>query len=498
MFRKTKQSVRKYPILSFIIITALIALWFDTWNKDALARGLLLTASAAALIPASISMNRTFKSGFFGINLLPVTALIMALFLQQGWTALVIALILAGEKPLIAWLRGKTSELLSASHTSYARLLDNFSVPFTIMVLLLGGAIWVISGDALRFLEVVAVASPAPLLLAGPLAYMTGLQQIRAQGTYIKSASILERLAFTGTVLLSKNGILTMNQPKVDTIKAHAGNTKADVLHIATALAGQSSHPLALAIVAEARSSTGVTKAKHANEIPGMGLVGRQKGQTLALGRADLLESEGIELPASFANPSETMVYVAKNDQFIGSISFKDTNRELADKLATGLRRLGVRSLMLASSDTNKATEDAATHAGIKKFQGNLQAADKIKLVENSVPRPVAFIGHANSDPAALTAAEVAITFGEHQSGASDITIEDSSIKTLLATFRIARQTIRKARLVSLLGLIATCMLVGFAASDAFSPLQSAGLQALVAFLAVISATYVRLQTAKQ
>lgn len=496
MLRKTKQSVQQYPVLSFIVMNALVALALDAWNKDGLAKSLLLIAAVTALVPATINMNRTFRSGYFGINLLPVTALITALFLQQGWTALVLALVLAGEKPLITWFRGKPSELLAASHTSFAKLLDVFSVPFTLMVLLLGGSLWVVTGDAIRFLEVIAVASPAPLVLTGPLAFMTGLQQIRARGVYIRSARILEHVAFTDTVMLSKNGILTENHPTVSSVKTFGKNTKSDVLHVAAALAGQSDHPLSNAIVSAAQSAAGTTKAKHALAVPGMGLVGRQKGKTLVMGRLELLESEGVKLPASLTVPQTTVVYVAKNEQLIGSISFSDQNRDFADKLASKFRKLGIRSMLLVSNDTDKAVEKAAEHAGIKKHQSNLQAADKIRLVEANATRPVAFVGHTHSDAAALTAADIAIAFGEQQ-GSSDISIEDSSLKSLLDTFKTARQTVRTARLTSILGLVFTCIFIGFAASGAFSPLQSAGLQALVAFLTLSSATYVRLQVAK-
>lgn len=498
MFRKTKQAVRKYPGLFFLVASALIALGFDALYKDSLARLLLLITAATALVPAVISMNRTLRSGFFGINLLPVTALITALLLQQGWTALVIALILLSEKPLISILRGKPSELISASHAPYAKLLDSFNVPFTMMVLLIAGALWILTGDALRFLEIITVASPAPLLLAVPLSFMTGLKQVRTQRVFIRSAGILERLASTESVLLSKNGILTLDTPKVDTVRASGDSSKSEVLHIAAVLASQSQHPLARAIILEAQESSGITKAKHAVESPGMGLTGRQKGQTLLMGRAELLESEGVKIPATFAAAGDTITYVAADGRFLGSISFKDDYRESAGKLALELRKMGIRAIQLVSGDTVKAVAAAAKYAGIKTFHGNLRASDKIRLVQDAAPRPVAFVGHADSDAAALTAADVSIVFGEHQTGSSDISVEDSSLSTLIGTFRAAKQTLRKARITSLVGLLTACVLIGLAAINTFSPLQSAGLQALVAFLTIISATYVKLQTTEK
>jgi P-type E1-E2 ATPase len=495
MIRKTKQSIKKYPFAMFAATGVILALIFDLLNKHGITTALLIIVALSALVPAVIAANRTLKSGFFGINILLIVGLTTAIFTGEYWTAAVLALIVAGERPLIAWLRGSQSELIGASHTPFVRLMDRFSVVFTVFVLLVAGGIWAVTGDSGRFLEIIVIASPAPLVLASPLAFVTGLQQMKTRGTYIRSAGILERLAYAGTVIISKAGVLTNNQPTVELVKAFKGHTKSEVLHTAAALASQSTHPLSQAILKAAQVDGGVTKAKHAREVVGMGISGRQKGRTMLIGRAEFLESEGIEMPGTLAEPNKTTVYVAVGTGLIGSISFSDKLRTDADKLNPRLKKLGIGTLAIASNDVDKAVGDIAEQTGIKTFHSQLVAADKIKLVEAASSRPVVFIGDAHTDMAALTAAEVAITFGERLP-VSDLTVEDGSLKTLLDAFTTARRTLRRAQFVSLFGLFATLALIAAASSGVFAPLQSAGLQALVLFMTVSTASYVNLKSA--
>lgn len=491
---KVKVKAVKNPILTVTVSLTLLALALDLSGRQGIANGLLIIVAFIAIPPTFIGMNRTLKSGFYGINLLPLVALITALFVGQYWAAAVLALLLTIERPLVAWFRGSQSDVISAAHAPLAKLLDRFSVPFTIFIFLVAGALWVTTGDIDRFLEVVAIASPAPFILAAPVAFLTGLQQARSHGIYVRSATILERLGYAASVSMSKNGVMTTDKPSVLEIKAYGGHTKSEVLRAAAALASQSEHSLAKAIVGAAVEDVKVNKAKHAREVAGMGITGRLRGNTLLIGSPKFLESEGVKVPSTLLSPGKTTVLVAEGSTLLGSIAFKDELKDGAALLVTKLRKLGIKTVTLLSNGPEKAVAATAQQMAIKSYVANADPSVKIQHIQSATMVPTVFIGDAHQDAAALTAADVAVTFGRQDTGLSDVTIEDGSIKSLIHSFTISKRTLRKARLVSLLGLFVTFALVVIAATGTFTALESAALQSILVFLIVSTASYVNLK----
>lgn len=486
MLNKFRRFIRKYPSLGVLILSGIAAAGLEQINKYAVAHAILFAVSAYALVPALSAMNNTLRHGFYGIHLLPITGLVFSLFLGHYWAAFVIALILLGEKPLLAFYGrrhkndmpvGRAVGFSSINHAPFIRLLDRYSVSFTIMILLISGALWVVTGEAQRFLEVLLVASAIPLLVAPMLALKSGLNQARDKGIVFKSASVFEQLANTATVVLSKTGIITDEQTTIAEVKPMSGHTKTDVLSTAASLAVGSSHYLARAIVAGS-GNIKINSAKHAREIPGMGIAGRLKGQSLYMGHKEFMIESGISIPDSANKPEQTVVYVARGDNLIGTITFKETYLPGTENIANFFTKLGIRHLILVSGAVSGAVKAAAKHTGINEFFADYRQSDKIRTIGAATNKPVAYVGNVDKDPAILTAADVSVGFGI-EGKVADVFITEYSTAALKGSFQISRRSMQKARVVSLAGIFVTLVLVTVATTGLFTPLQSASLQLL-------------------
>ncbi|MBA3758096.1 HAD family hydrolase [Candidatus Saccharibacteria bacterium] len=508
MKRKIRHLLKMYPMLSLVIIAGTLALGLSGINSNNIAHLLLFTVSAAVLVPAIRTMNQTLKNGYYGINLLPLTSLLFALILKHYWTAFVLALIICGEKPLVRFLERKHDSETELSHKSanpsslkhapIVRLLDRYSVPFTILVILLGGAVWVVTGDIGRFLEITAIASTTPLLLAPSVALLAGLNQALSHGIYVKSASLFERLGGAGSVVLSRTGVLTTEHSEVQTIKAYGSHAQSEVLQVAAALAADSVHHLAQAIVIRAESIK-VNKAKHAREVPGQGIAGRlRRGQSLYIGRLSFLAKSGVRMLPQLTEPPETVLYVGLGEEIIGHITFSETLLPGAKTLISRLKKLGLGSIILASGAANKSVSVTAKQTGISDFKGDCSAADKISSIERAHAKPVVFVGDAVAESACLTAADVSITYDQPVNGSADVIISDYSTDKLADSFLISRRSLRRAQTVSILGLFITLLLVVAASSGIFTTLQSSGLQAVTMIVTLGLAGFTKKLQTKQ
>ena len=182
------------------------------------------------------------------------------------------------------------------SQTPFVRLADRYSIPFTAVSFALAILAWVISGHAIRFLDVIVVATPCPLILAAPIAVISGMSLAAKNGIIIKNGAALERLAEAKTFAFDKTGTLTKGVLVVDKITAYNRFKKKEVLTFAATLEQSSNHVLARAVMAAAgKQKIKLLKAKHISEIAGGGVRANVKGQQVLVGRLSLLKAEGAE-----------------------------------------------------------------------------------------------------------------------------------------------------------------------------------------------------------
>ena len=215
----------------------------------------------------------------------------------------------------------------AASQAPFVRLADRYSIPFTIAAYIIAGTVWVLSHQAIRFLEVIVVATPCPLILAAPIALISGMSKSSRYGIIVKTGSALEKLAEAKTVIFDKTGTLTTGELSINSIKANEPYSEDEVLALAASIEQNSTHVIASAIVKAAiNRSIKITKVKNVKETPGKGLKAVYKGDQLTLGRGDFLTEQGIDIKHDTSSQGDkTTVYVAINNNLAGVIYLSDS-----------------------------------------------------------------------------------------------------------------------------------------------------------------------------
>jgi heavy metal translocating P-type ATPase len=383
----------------------------------------------------------------------------------------------------------------AAAQAPFVRLADRYSLPFTFMSFAAAGAVWALSGQAIRFLEVIIVATPCPLLLAAPIALISGMARASRYGIIVKSGSALERLAAAKSIAFDKTGTLTRGQLSVETVKAFGKFTKADVLGLAASLEQNSNHVVARAIVEDAGlQKIKLNKAKQITEIAGRGLRANLRGQQVLVGRASLLQESGVKLPAAAgsAKVNQTAVYVALDDQLVGLITFQDEIRPEAGATLDRLRQLGLSDIVMVTGDNQATAQSIARRLGIDHVYAEMLPADKLHVLYESKQRPMAFVGDGVNDAPVLTAADVGIALGARGSTAAsesaDMVILPDDLGHVAAAVEIAKRTFAIARQSILAGIGLSLALMAVFATGHFPPLDGAILQEVVDVVVIFNA----------
>lgn len=390
----------------------------------------------------------------------------------------------------------------SANQAPFVRLADRYAVPFTLLAYALASSVWIISGDPMRFLEVIVVATPCPLLLAAPIAVISGMARASRYGIIVKTGSALERLAEARTIAFDKTGTLTTGTLSVKSVRGYNGYSDETILSLAASLEQNSSHPLAQAIVtAAAAKQLKTTKAKHVQEIAGRGLHAQLKGQDILIGRLSLLKERGVTLPARFKPEKidQTAAYFAIDGTFAGVITLTDQLRPEAAATLKRLHQLGVKNLLMVTGDNHKAAENIASQLGIDEIHAETLPADKLRVIETVEQRPVVFVGDGVNDAPVLTAADVGIALGARGSTAAsesaDMVIMLDSVSHVASGVEISKRTFSIARQSILIGIgLSIGLMVSFSTGK-FTPLTGALIQEVVDVVVIFNALRAHLIT---
>jgi heavy metal translocating P-type ATPase len=383
----------------------------------------------------------------------------------------------------------------SASQAPFVRLADRYSIPFTVAAYLIAGTVWALSGDAIRFLEVIVVATPCPLLLAAPIALISGMARASKFGIIVKTGSALEKLAEAETIAFDKTGTLTSGVLELDIVTTFGTHKKSDVLATAASIEQSSNHILAHALVAAADAQgIKLIKAKNVREISGRGLDGIVKGHKVIVGRYSLLEEYNISMPAKFKQSAiqKTAVYVAVNGQLAGIISFKDAIRSESEATLRRLKELGITNTMMITGDNKVVASAIAKELGIKHVYAEMLPADKLHTLEREAKRPVVFVGDGVNDAPVLTAADVGIALGARGSTAAsesaDLVIMPDDIGHVAIAVSIAQRTFKIATQSIVIGILLSLILMVVFATGKFPPLAGAILQEVVDVVVIFNA----------
>lgn len=382
-----------------------------------------------------------------------------------------------------------------ASRAPFVRLADVYAVPFTLLSFTIALGAWALSGDSLRFLQVLVVATPCPLILGAPIALVSGMSRAAKHGIIIKNGGALEQLAKIKTLGFDKTGTLTEGLPKVKKVETFGSYKQSDVLSYASALEQKSNHVLAQTIVDYAASKKiKPVKAKNIQEIPGMGLRSVVSGKTVLVGKFNLMKEEKVTLAKNITAQSikDTAAYVAIDGSLAGIITFEDALRPEAKKTLARIQALGIKQLLMVTGDNNTTAQAIAKKLGITKVVAEAMPGDKLIAIENAEKQPVGFVGDGVNDAPVLTVASVGIALGARGSTAAsesaDVVILQDDLEHVATSVDIAKKTIRVAKQAILTGIFLSVVLMFIFASGKFAPIYGAAIQELVDVVVIIYA----------
>lgn len=383
------------------------------------------------------------------------------------------------------------------SQAPFVRLADKYSIPFTLIAYFIAGGVWLISGDPMRFLQVIVVATPCPLLLAAPIAIISGMSRSARHGIIVKTGGALERLAVAKTIAFDKTGTLTQGRLKVDSVIAFAPYDRQHVLAAAASLEQHSDHVVAQAILQAAQDEKiKVAKVKQLKETAGQGLAALYNSKQVLVGRLSFLEQHGISQPKNLRKSEQTATYVAIDGVLAGSISFTDTVRPEAKTTLEALHRLGYKHIRMVTGDSLTNAKAVAAEIGIdvKYITAEALPSDKLRSIEAMADKPVVFVGDGVNDAPVLTASDVGIAMNARARGSTvasesaDIVIMHDDLSRVAVAADIAKRTFSIAKQSILIGIIISIGLMFAYATGRFSVLSGAIIQELVDVIVIFNA----------
>lgn len=381
------------------------------------------------------------------------------------------------------------------SQAPFIRLADKYSIPFTVLAFGIAGLTWALTGQAIRFVEVLVVATPCPLLLAPPIALISGMGRSAKHGIIVKTGAALERLAQVKTISFDKTGTLTQGHPSVDKIIALNKNTKETVLRFAAALEQNSTHVLGQAIMAEVKKrSIKLPKIKKVTETPGHGLSGSVNHHQVTIGKWRYIESLGQKIPASLNKDllKETTSLVLVDSEVIGAVTFIDDVRAESSMTIKRLANAGIEHFQMVTGDNLTTANIIAKQVGISDVVADSLPADKLIAIENVPFRPVAFVGDGVNDAPVLVAADVGIALGARgstvASESADIVIMTDDISHVATAVEISKRTFYIAKQSILMGIFISIGLMAIFATGKFKPVYGAAVQELVDVTVIFNA----------
>ena len=336
----------------------------------------------------------------------------------------------------------------------FVRMADRYAVPFTLGAYVIAGLAWWLSGDPVRVAEVLVVASPCPLILAAPIALVSGMSRASRNGIIVKTGTTLEKLAQVRSFAFDKTGTITQGHLVVASVLPQAGITSERLLQLAASVEQHSNHVLARSLLAANQQA--LLAATDVTETTAAGVQATVDGQTVRAGKASYVTTATIQ------KVQQTAVYVAVNDQYVGCVTFTDRVRPEAATTMTTLHHLGITNLLMISGDQPTIAHQIAREVGIDQVHAECLPADKISVLRQlpADQRPVAMVGDGVNDAPSLVTADVGIAMGAHgataASESADAVVLKDDLTRVSTAVQISRDTMQIARQSVLIG-IAIC-----------------------------------------
>ena len=464
---------------------------------DRLGVGDVVLVRAGELVPvdgtvqnAEVILDESTLTG----ESLPVT-LARGAAVQSGVANAGDAFELRATRPAAESAYANLVRLVRAAETQRApfiRLADHYAAFFLPVTLAVAAAAWILAGDPERAVAVLVVATPCPLILAAPIAIVSGVSRAARAGVIVKGGTAIERLGEARAVLLDKTGTLTLGEPAVQETIAIGEWREEEVLRLAASLDQLSAHVLAEALVHDAeRRGLQLAEPADAVEEPGQGIEGTVEGRRVAVGSAAWVGGRGHEVGDAAAlgdagdDAGLAKVLVGVDGQLAGVVVMADRLREDARGLAGKLREAGVRRVAMVTGDRAAVAERIAAETGLDDVYAERSPEQKLDVVRamRADPdlSPVVMVGDGVNDAPALALADVGIAMGGPgatiSSDTADAVIVVDRIDRVATAIQIGRRALGIARQSVLFGIGLSLVAMGFAAAGYLPPIAGALLQ---------------------
>ena len=379
------------------------------------------------------------------------------------------------------------------SKAPVVRLADRYAVPFTVFSLALAGVAWWLSGDPVRFAEVLVLATPCPLLIAAPVAFIGGMSRAARNGVIVKGGGVLEQLASAKTAVFDKTGTLTYGSPELVAIRPEPGFGADELLGVVASAEQYSSHVLAASMIDAARSrGIRLTEAERASEQATNGVQATIGGHDVVVGKFAFVAEHAPDAARTTIGPGELAVYVGIDGSFAGTLLASDRVRDNAKATLDRLGELGVRETMMLTGDAQATADHIAAEIGITSVRAECLPADKVHEVAAVARRPVIMVGDGVNDAPVLAAADVGIAMGAKgataASESADAVILVDDISRTAKAVEIGRDTVRIALQSIWLGIIVSVALMIVAAFGVIPATVGALLQEVVDLATILAA----------
>lgn len=385
----------------------------------------------------------------------------------------------------------KEAELTPAH---FVRLADRYAVPFTVIAVLIAGVAWWISGRPERFAEVLVVASPCPLILAAPVAMVSGMSRASRNGIVVKTGSVLEKLAVAKTGAFDKTGTITDGLLTVDQVIPATGISKEQLLQFAASVEQQSSHILARSMCTYAHDhGVDLLPVDQLQEVTGKGVTGEINQHAVRAGKLRYVAPDQSQelIP-------NTAVYISVDGQYWGKIAFQDHLRPEAAQTMKMLRQSGVEHLMILTGDQRAIAKRVAEKVDIDQVRADLLPKDKIAALKElpQDQRPVFMVGDGVNDAPSLATADVGIAMGAHGSSAASesatVVILKDDLMRVAQAVRISQETLKTAKQAVGIGIVVCTILMLIASSGIIPAFAGAMLQEVVDTVSILWALRAR------
>lgn len=379
------------------------------------------------------------------------------------------------------------------SKAPMVRLADRYAVPFTALAYVLGAVGWIISGSPARFAEVLVVATPCPLLIAAPVAFLGGMSRAARGGIIVKYAGVLELLGRIRTAAFDKTGTLTYGRPALVEIRTAGSFSEDEVLRLAASAEQYSSHVLAASVMDAARSRTlAFESGSGATEYATHGVRARFGGQEVAVGKPQFVAESAAGVEETDLASGQLAIYVGVGGEFAGCLVMSDPIRGEARRTLAELLALGVTETVMLTGDARPTAEHIAQAAGLTDVRAECLPPDKVEAVRTLPRRPVMMVGDGVNDAPVLAVADVGIAMGARGSTAAgesaDVVIILDDLSKVASAVRIGQRTVKVALQSIWIGIALSVALMIAAAAGYVPAIAGALSQELVDLATILNA----------